>query len=186
MDLKRALALSAAFAIAFALVGQGRAQDAALTARIQAAYDAQCADIIHGDFTAFEATLSPNFLATVQGTTVTRDEMVSGLKSGLGTVSLTSCKTFVDSVTQSGNVLIVMSRRLIDGTDPASHKAPLELAGGTRDMWIEQGNGLVETSSMGLWGTVSVNGQIVRTSGDVPSSPPLETNPPAPPAGATP
>lgn len=185
MDLKRAFAATAAVALPFALVGQIRAQDAALTSRVQAAYDTQCAAVIRGDFATFEATMSPSFIATVQGETVTRDELVTGMKNGLGKVSLTKCKTFIDSVTQSGNVLIVMSRRLIDGTDP-THNVPLEVSGGTRDMWTEQGNELLETSSMGLWSTVSVNGQVIRTSGDVPSSSPLATNSPAPPAGATP
>ncbi len=175
--------LGVAFAVALVVCGAGLAAPAvsgASTARVQAAYDAQCADIVRGDFDDFARTLSPNFTAHAEGQTYTRDDVVASLKSASASVTVTACTTTVASVTQSGGVLIAVVRQLLDGTHAGQ---PFELASGKRDMWSAGGGALIETSSTALWSTTSVNGQIVQQSGLVPSPPPLPQASPSPPGG---
>ncbi len=147
---------------------------------VQAAYDAQCADIVRGDFEDFARTLSPSFTAHVEGQTYSRDDVVTSLERASTSVTLTRCTTTVDSVTQSNGVFIALVRQLVDGTHG---NQPFELASGKRDMWSAGSDALIETSSTALWSTTSVNGQIVQQSGLVPSPPPLPQASPTPPGG---
>ncbi|HEY9084849.1 MAG TPA: hypothetical protein VIN40_02770 [Candidatus Tyrphobacter sp.] len=169
----------AAAAIAFGLCGSRTlADDVALTARVQAAYDAQCADVMRGDFAAFQATLSPNFTGELNGRTVTRDGVVTNLRNSASTISLSKCMTTIDSVQQSGGAVIAVVHQLIDGTlTSAQGTAPIEIAAGKRDMWTSAGDAFVQTSSMSIWSTVSVNGEIVQQTGTPPSAPPPSAAP---------
>ncbi|MHB8432767.1 MAG: hypothetical protein ACYC8W_01215 [Candidatus Tyrphobacter sp.] len=167
--------LAGAVAVLLLASGAGQASQAAggaSTSRVQAAYDAQCVDLLRGDFADFARTLSPSFTAHVEGQTYSRDQVVTSLKSASSSITLTKCTTSVDSVTQSNDVLIALVRQLVDGTHG---NQPFELASGKRDMWSGASTVLIETSSTALWSTTSINGQIVQQSGLVPSPLPQET-----------
>lgn len=168
-----------AAALAFSLAGSRTlASDAALTARVQAAYDGQCSDLMRGDFTSFQRTLSPNFTGEMDGHTVTRDAVVTNLRNAASTISLSKCVTTIDSVQQSEGAFITIVHQLIDGTlTSADGTDPIEIAAGKRDIWTSDGNALVLTSSRSIWSTVTVNGQIVQQSGTPPSASPLNASP---------
>ena len=168
---KRYIGAALAAIVVFGFSGaRTLADDAALTARVQAAYDGQCADIMRGDFAAFQQTLSPSFSATMNGRTVTRDDVVNALKSSAAQVTLTKCTTTIDSVAASGTAVIAFVHQVVDGTASGPQgTAPIEILAAKRDMWASAGNGLIQSSSMPIWSTTSGNGEIVQQSGTPPS-----------------
>lgn len=176
-EMKRFGSAAALIALVLAVAApQARADDAALTARVQTAYEGQCADVMAGDFAAFQNTLSPDFTGSINGETVTRDEVVTSLKGSAASIKLTKCVTTIDSLQQSGDAIIVTIHQLLDGiATEAQGTAPIEIAAGKRDMWTSVGNALVQTSSLSVWTTTSVNGEIVQQTGIPPSAPPLPT-----------
>ncbi len=154
------------------------AQVTPATARVQAAYDAQCADIMHADWAALTNTFSPTFVMDQNGQTYSRDQVVSSVKQAIAHgLKFTGCTTSIDSVTQSNGVTIVVMRQTIDA---AQGPHTLVIASGKRDMWTPQGTALVETSSLPLWATDSADGRIIQQSGNVPSPAPSLSPSPSP------
>lgn len=171
--------LCGAFATALVLYGGTGAAlgDTGQSARVQAAYDTQCADIVRGNFDDFSKTLSPVYMAHVQEQTLSRDDVLAQMKRIAGTVTFDKCTTTVDSATVSAGVIVAVARRVLDGSQSGT---PFEVASGSRDMWTPNGNALQETSSTSIWSTISVNGQIVQQSGIVPTPTPTSTPTPPP------
>ncbi|MGH7736816.1 MAG: hypothetical protein ACREMP_02930 [Candidatus Tyrphobacter sp.] len=139
------------------------------TPGVQALYSAQCADLLAGNWDAFESTLSPNFVAHVGGSSYSRDQIIGFEKSARAQASFTACTATVDSATLENGVVIAIARHDVVAT--ASGHA-ITLGDGTRDMWTPQGASYVETSSTQTWSTVTVDGRVVHQSGDVPSPSP--------------
>lgn len=156
----------------------GDTAQTAQTAQMQTAYDAQCADIVRGDFDDFAKFLSPAYTAHMEGQTLSRDEVIAQMKSIAGEVTVTKCSTTVNSVTESAGALVVTVQRVLDGSQSST---PFEIVSGDRDIWTTAADGPKEASSTLIWATTSVNGQIVRQSGIVPTPTPA-----APPCGVTP
>ncbi len=151
----------------------GESQDA-LLARVQAAYNVQCNDLIANDFTSFEKTLSPNFSASVNGQTVTRNYIVTQLRGFAAQGRVTKCTTTIASVQESSNVVIAVVNQQLDGTlSDGTHTAPVEIDAGKRDMWSDVAGALEQTTSVSLWTLTYVNGELKGQSGTPPSTPPL-------------
>jgi hypothetical protein len=68
-----------------------------------------------------------------------------------------------------------MMHQVIDGTRGTD---AFEVSSGWRDMWSPQGSSPLETSSTEIWGTTSLNGQVVQQLGTVPSPLPTQSTPP--------
>lgn len=169
----RRLASALACAALAASADPAIAQSNGIAAKVRAAYAAQCAALVRGDFAAFERTFSPDFMLHEEGQTIALDAVVAVLRNAFAQVRLTRCTTSVDSETQVSGVTIAIVRQFIDGSQVAPGGVePFELASGKRDMWLPSGSGVLEVSSSSLWETERVNGEIVNQSGDVPSPAP--------------
>jgi hypothetical protein len=149
--------------------------NAALTTRMQGIYDAQCNDVVRGNFDAFSQTMSPKFTTSIQGETVTRDDVVLRLKAFAAQVHLTSCATQIESAQQVGNVVIAVVRQTITGT---AHGSSVEIDGSKRDLWAENADGLAQTSSSVIWQSSYVNGKLARQTGTPPTPAPATSQSP--------
>lgn len=137
----------------------------ALTARVQAAYDAQCTDLMHNDFTSLENTFSPTFSASQNGRTVTRDDVVLALKAFAARGAITKCATSVQSAQEQSNVVIALVTQQLGGTvtNPQGKPVPIEVDASHRDMWTDAAGALKETTSSSIWSRFYVNGQLQQT-----------------------
>jgi hypothetical protein len=159
----RIIACAAAALFGTFLVGAGptSAPDA-LTARVQSAYDAQCNDLLHDDFTSLENTFSPSFSASQNGSTVTRDDVVMAMKAFVARGAITKCATSVQSAQEESNVVIAVVTQQIGGTwpGPKGKPVPIEIDASHRDLWTDDPSGLKETTSSSIWSRFYVNGQL--------------------------
>jgi hypothetical protein len=172
-----------AVSLTLTIVAASQAAPQSLQERVQAAYDAQCSDLIAQNFAAFTHTLSPNFSASVNGRTITRDDVVLELKGFASQGRLSACATTIESVQESANVVIAVVNQRLDGTvTNGTQTSPVEIEAGKRDMWSDGPAGLQQTTSTSLWSLTYINGQLQGQTGTPPSTPPLEL--PSP--GATP
>jgi hypothetical protein len=171
----------AVLSLTLGLASVSGAEDGALQARVQAAYDAQCSDLIGGDFTGFERTLSPSFSASQDGRTITRGDVVMNLKAFTAQGQVTKCTTTIQSVTENSNVVIAVVRQQLDGTlnGGSQGAAGVEIDLGKRDMWSDDRGGLQQTTSVSLWTLTYVNGQLQSQTGTPPSTPPLSVPSPS-------
>ncbi len=156
------------------IVALARADDVALRARLQAAYDTQCADLVHRDFDALQDTMSPSYVSHENGVTTTRATSIANIKSfDAQGVAFTSCETTIDSVAQSGDLVDATMHQVVYGTADKG-RTPLVFASGDVETWSgANGATLLEVSSNGIWGLFAVNGRITREFGPVPSPLPL-------------
>lgn len=181
MTRKFAVAGAAALSLALGIGGASQAASGSLQARVQAAYDAQCKDLVADDFAAFTKTLNPNFSASVDGRTVTRDDVVLQLQAFAAQGRVGKCSTTVESVQESSNVIIATVSQHISGTlSDGTQTAPVEIDFGKRDMWSDDPGGLEQTTSVNLWSLTYVNGQLRSQTGTPPSTPPLTVPAPSP------
>lgn len=165
-------AVVAAFILACGTAAGATAAPAG-TAQFQAEYDAQCTDLVSENWTALESTFSPNFVADNNGSTVSRADIISGLKmAATHGFKVTTCTSTVDSVTENSGVYIVLVRQTLDAMQGSKK---YEIVSGRREMWTQANGQLAETSSLPLWRTVSVDGQIIQQTGTVPSPGPSAT-----------
>jgi hypothetical protein len=142
----------------------------ALTARVQAAYDAQCNDVLRDDFTSLQNTFSPTFTASQDGRTITRDDVITNLKAFASRGTITKCSTSVQSVQEDSNVVIAMVTQRLGGTVMGGKSSvPIEIDAGRRDMWTDQGKDLQETTFNSIWSEIYVNGRLAQQAGTPPS-----------------
>lgn len=156
------------------------ADNAQLTASLQQAYTGQCDDLVRGDLDAYRNVLSPAYVSqSATGTKLTRDQVMANIKSLMAQgLTLARCTTTIDTLAQSTDTLTATVEQAFYGTISKS-KAPFEIAGSSVDTWTGADAGaLVETSSVSIWTTLSINGQIVQRTGQVPSPSPLPTSSP--------
>lgn len=151
----------------------------AVAARIQAAYDAQCNDLLHDDFTSLQSTFSPSFTASQNGQTVTRDDVITGLKAFAARGTITKCSTSVQSAQEESNVVIAVVTQQLGGTVTGGKTSvPIEIDAGRRDIWSDNSGALLETTFSSIWSRIYVNGKLQQESGNPPGSSPSSS--PAP------
>lgn len=146
------------------------------TAQLQAEYDTRCAQLVHGDLAAWATSLAPTFSSLNQGVITQRAQFIANVKSVLATMHLQRCTTAIDAMTPQGAGVVVTEHQAFYGFVPgkkASQNVVIE--GGGNDVWSDAGGTLLLESSVGIWGTVSVNGTVVRRIGAVPSPSPAAT-----------
>jgi len=156
------------------------ADNAQITASLQQAYTGQCDNLVRGDLDAYRNVLSPAYVSqSATGTKLTRDQVIANIKALMAQgLALARCTATIDTLTQSADTVTATVEQAFYGTIGKS-KSPFEIAGSSVDTWTGADAGtLIETSSVSIWTTLSINGQIVQRTGQVPSPSPLPASSP--------
>lgn len=158
--------LSLAFA-AVLLVGSAvssgayAAADETQTA-IQAAYDAQCAQLKSGDIDGVVKTYADGYTETdPSGKKSTRDEAVSMMKTGLSQAKITSCSAKISAVKKDGDNVVVSVEETAEGTLNAND-ATLKNVSVQKDTWKKSGDSWQMISSVVSEISLWMNGNIIQ------------------------
>jgi hypothetical protein len=132
---------------------------------LQAAYDAQCADVVKENFDLWQRSMSDGFvLTTASGKKESRDELVTNARSASANgIKFSSCSAALGEITQDGTTITVATTGGAEGTMPAKGGVSEIVTSGTSiDTWSFVDGQLVETSSTDTDGQITVDGKVVE------------------------
>lgn len=136
---------------------------------IQGYYDAQCKAAIAGDVKGMEKYMSPDYVSIdTKGVQENRKKAIADMTAGMAQLSVSDCKTKIQSFTVAGDTATVTAKQTVDGIAPSASVAPINIVGVSTDVWTKQPDGsYLNSKSTLIKQTVSVNGQVVQQEGGV-------------------
>ncbi|HEY5258821.1 MAG TPA: nuclear transport factor 2 family protein [Candidatus Baltobacteraceae bacterium] len=166
--MKKSLALVFAAVVGAALLNApiaaqaDAASDAVLQSQIQSAYDAQCSDVISGDFANLAKSQTGDYTGTApNGTVMDSAKSVAGLQAMTAQVTFVACKAQLASVQQSGSTAVASVTTTLDGKTVAG-ATPLSMISTSVDTWTNTSGAWLMSKSIVSETKIIVNGKVLQ------------------------
>jgi hypothetical protein len=150
--------------------------ETALQSQLRAAYSNQCKLAMSGDYAGLTNTFSPEFVnATPDGSTQTRDQMITMTKQTMQSTKITGCDVSFASTKRNadGSVTAIVTQT----QNGVLNSAPLVSTATRTDTWVKQNGKWVVSGSVTSEASISVNGTVVDRLGGTTAAPTPTTSP---------
>ena len=165
--MKKSLAFMFAAAVGAALLNapiaaQADAASTVLQSQIQSAYDAQCSDVISGDFANLAKSQTGDYTGTApNGTVLDSATSLAGLKAMAAQVTFMACKAQLASVQQTGSTAVASVTITLDGKTVAGG-VPFSLISTSVDTWTNASGAWLMSKSVASETKIIANGKVLQ------------------------